>query len=224
MRQQPLTLTPLQRRRLQRLLEQTPDARLYRRALAILEIARGTPVAQVARTLGVSRRIVYYWVADYAERHDPADLVLEPSPGRPPRWSEEARALLQELLTGPPTARGYYAVNWTVPLFQEELRHGTGASLSDDTIRRELRRLGYVWKRPRYVLDPDPELEKKTADPPANPRPAPPQRPAGRRRNRPVAVPAAAGRLVLTGAAGAGVAVGPECPPGGLRHDESVDG
>jgi Winged helix-turn helix len=56
---------------------------------------------------------------------------------------------------------GYFAVNWTVPLLQEQLEHGTGERLSDDTIRRELRRMGYAWKRSRYVLDPDPEEEKK---------------------------------------------------------------
>jgi integrase/transposase len=224
MSQQPLTLSPWQRRQLQRLRAQTQDARLYRRTLAVLEIARGTPIARVARTLGASRRAVYYWVEDYAERHDPADLVPGHGPGRPTAWTEEARALLQELLAGSPAARGYYAVNWTVPLLQEELRHGTGGRLSDDTIRRELRRLGYVWKRPRYVLASDPELEKKTADPPANRGPAAPQRPAGRRRDRPAAVPAAAGQLVVAGAAGAGVAVGEERPPGGLRHDEPLDG
>jgi transposase len=224
MSQQPLTLTPGQRRQLQRLLEQTQDARLYRRALAILEIARGTPIAQVARTLGVSRRVVYYWFEGYVERHDPADLAPGHSPGRPTLWTEEARALVQDLLAGPPTARGYYAGNWTVPLLQEELRHGTGDRFSDDTIRRELRRLGYVWKRPRYVLDPDPELEKKTANSPANRGPTTPQRRAGRGRNRLAAVPTAAGRLVVAGPAGAGVAVGAERPPGGLRHHEPLDG
>ena len=29
---------------------------------------------------------------------------------------------------------------------------------------RELDRLGYVWKRSRYVLDPDPDCEKKKTD------------------------------------------------------------
>jgi transposase len=112
--------------------------------------------------------MVYYWLADYTRRYDPAELLLEHSPGRPTVWTEETRALLQELLTLSPMRRGYYAVNWTVPLLQEELRHATGTCFADDTIRRELHRLGYVWKRPRYRLDPDPELEKKTAHLPAN--------------------------------------------------------
>jgi transposase len=165
---QPLTLTASQRRRLRRQLHRTQDARLYRRIVAILEIAQGTPILQVARMLGVSRRMVYYWVGNYLRRHDTDDLLLADRPGRPPLWTENARTLLQELLAGSPTDRGYYAVNWTVPLLQEELRQGTANCFSDDTIRRELRRLGYVWKRPRYQLDPDPELEKKTADLPAS--------------------------------------------------------
>jgi transposase len=112
--------------------------------------------------------MVYYWIEDYTQQHDAADLILEYSPGRPTLWTEETRTLIQELLTRSPTEQGYYAVNWSVPLLQEELRHATGICFADDTIRRELHRLGYVWKRPRYVLDPDPELEKKTAPLPAN--------------------------------------------------------
>ena len=158
---QQLILTAWQRRRLQRQLHDTQDAHVYRRTLAMLEVNSGKPVAQVAHTLGVARRTVYYWVENYAQRCDPIDLLSHERPGRPTLWTEETRALVRHLLTVSPTDRGYYAVSWTVPLLREELRHATGACFSEDTIRRELRRLGYVWKRPRYVLAPDPELEKK---------------------------------------------------------------
>jgi transposase len=180
---QPLTLTAAQRRRLRRQLHQTPDARVYRRTLALLEVGQGKPVADVARTLQVARRTVYYWVEAYAQGHDPAALIDAPRPGRPSLWTEEARSLLCELLAGPPDRRGYFAANWTVPLLREELRHGTGARFSDDTLRRELHRLGYAWKRPRYVLAPDPEEEKKTPHPPPNSRLATAQRRAGRGRD-----------------------------------------
>ena len=208
MNRSPFTLTAWQRRRLRSQLHQTQDARLYRRTLAILEIAQGQSPMQVAQTLGVSRRMVYYWIEDYTQRHHPTDLILDYSPGRPTLWTEEARTLLRELLTRSPSERGYYAVNWTVPLLREQLRHGTGIRFSDDTIRRELRRQGYVWKRPRYVLDPDPELEKKTAHSPANPGLAAPERAVGRGRNRPAALPAASSGLVHAGPASDGVAIG----------------
>jgi transposase len=65
---------------------------------------------------------------------------------------------------------GYFAAQWTVPLLREYLARRTGRPLSDDTIRRELQRLRYTWKRSRYALDPDPEFGgKKEADPAGNP-------------------------------------------------------
>src|SRR5438309_1040328 len=99
---------------------------------------------------------------------------------RPSLWTEELKVLLRTLMADyTPDQLGYSAVDWTVTLLQEHLESCTGQRLSDETIRRELHRLGYVWKRPRYVLDPDPEFEKKTADPPSNPEFAPPKRSAG---------------------------------------------
>jgi transposase len=174
-----LTLTSWQRRRLQRQLHQTQDAHLYRRTLAVLEFARGKPPAVIAAALGVSRQSIYNWVGAYTAAHDPADLTDGPRPGRPTFWTEETESLLRALLGHAPDQLGYPAVNWTVPLLREALQDGTGHWVSDDTIRRALDRLGYTWKRPRYVLDPDPELEKKTAYPGANPGLAAPQRCAG---------------------------------------------
>ena len=78
--------------------------------------------------------------------------------------------MLEALLDRRPDQLGYFAVNWTVPLFQDALAAYTDQRPSADTIRRELDRLGYVWKRSRYVLDPDCEREKKTPDPPEGPR------------------------------------------------------
>jgi transposase len=160
-----LSLTRWQRLRLQRQLHQTHDARVYRRTFAVLEFSRGQPVAHIAQALGVTRQSVHNWIAAYADGHDPASLFDDSRPGRPSRWTEALRALLGGLFGRPPDQLGYFAANWTVPLLQEHLERCTGHYLSDDTIRRQLAQLGYVWKRSRYVLDPDPEREKKTAHP-----------------------------------------------------------
>ena len=174
-----LTLTAWQRRRLQRQLHRTQDAALYRRTLAVLEFARGRPVAVIAAALSVSRQSVYNWVEAYAAAHDPSALADDLRPGRPALCGDEAVAFLRALMAVTPDQLGYPAVNWTVPLLRQELAEGVGQRLSDDTVRRALRGLGYVWKRPRYVLDPDPEREKKTADSAANRGLAAPQRAAG---------------------------------------------
>jgi transposase len=177
----PITLTAWQRRHLQRQLRATDDARLYRRTLAVLEVSRGESVASVARRLGVTPRAVYYWVGSYSRDHDPQALRDRDRLGRPALLAEGGRGLLRRLLLGrSPQDLGYFATEWTVPLLQEHLARCTGRRPADDTVRRELARQGFVWKRSRYALQPDPELRgKKAADAPANPPPAATQRRPG---------------------------------------------
>ena len=160
-------LNSTQRRKLRIQLRRAEGASYYRRLLAILELDRGTSVAAVAAALGVTRQSIYNWVHSFAACPDPTGLQDQYGAGRPSAWTEELRRLLLASLGQRPDALGYAAVNWTVPLLQEHLSCCGGRLLSDDTIRRELDRLGYVWKRYRYVLPPDPEREKKTRDPPA---------------------------------------------------------
>jgi transposase len=78
-----------------------------------------------------------------------------------------------------PDECGYLAVNWTASLLSDQMKQATGRSFSEDMVREELQRLGYVWKRGRYELEPDPELEKKTADSPSDPQFACPYGAAG---------------------------------------------
>jgi transposase len=157
-----LKLTWWQRQRLEKQLRETQDARLYRRTLAVLQVGRGRPLAEVAQALNVTRQSVYNWIAGYTAGHDPHALRDEPHPGRPSFWTADHQAALRWLMDHRPDEFGYFAGNWTVPLLQEQWVHGTGLRPSDETVRRGLQGLGYVWKRGRYALEPDPELEKKT--------------------------------------------------------------
>jgi transposase len=152
----PVRLTPQRRVRLRRHLRTTDDLDLYRRTLALLELDRGSPVTEVALRLGISRRTVHGWIATYRHHPVPSSLVTHHSPGRPPEWDEDARAILRASLDQPPDHFGYQATGWTVPLLQAHLAHWGLTGLGDATVRRQLHALGYVWKRPRYVLDPDP--------------------------------------------------------------------
>jgi transposase len=158
------SLTPEQRLALERQLQEARDARVYRRTLAVLECSRGRSIVEIADTLGVTRQTVYNWLETFSRTCDAGALCDARRPGRPRAWTEEGEAALRALLETSPDRLGHCAVNWTVPLMQDQLERTTGHRLSDDTIRRELQRQGYVWKRPRYVLEPDPDLEKKTLD------------------------------------------------------------
>jgi transposase len=155
-------LKPAHRRRLRGLLHEASELNTYRRCLALLEVDAGRPVADVARALGVTRQSVHNWIARFAEAGRADALADRYGGGRPTTLGDDDVEGLVALLGHSPQHFGNPAANWTVPLLREHLRRATGADVSEPTVRRQLRRLGYVWKRPRYVLDPDPEREKKT--------------------------------------------------------------
>ncbi len=81
--------------------------------------------------------------------------------GRVRTLDASAEAELESLLVQDPQERGYHASGWTIPLLQQELAQMV-YQVSGKTIRRTLHRLGWRWKRPKYVLGrPDPEYEAK---------------------------------------------------------------
>jgi len=147
-----LDLTRQERRRLEKHLKTTHDVRVYRRTLALLELDEDRSVADIARLLHMSREAVYRWVAIYSAARRPSALVDRPRTGRPTFWSEEAQAILQDALSHSPDEWDYKAVNWTVSLLREHVERESGCKPSDATVRRELRRQDFVWKKSRHVL------------------------------------------------------------------------
>lgn len=192
-------LTAKRRERLEQQLKETQDARVFRRTLAVLQYDEDRPISQIAGMLRVSRRSVHRWIEAYGQSRSPSCLGDGRRSGRPCRWTKTCSAWLKTVLARSPEEFGFFATNWTVPLLQGQLEQYLGEWFSDDTVRRQLHDLGYVWKRSRYVLDPDPELEKKTPNPPPNQGIGASQRAAGRGRDGPALVPAAAGRLGTAG-------------------------
>jgi transposase len=213
-----------QRRRLRRQLDSTSDARTYSRTLAVLELDRGRSAADIADMLGVTRQSIHNWVAAYVRESDPSALTDDYRQGRPRLLTEDTEDLLRLLLTCSPQDLGYPATDWTVRLLQQELESEMSQRPSDDTIRRGLHQLGYVWKRPRYVLAPDEEREKKTADSAANPGSAASERRLGAGRDRPPAVPTLEVQMGAARRNSEGLVDRAQRPARDLRRDESVDG
>ena len=93
-------------------------------------------------------------------------------------WEElEDQALAVLLLTGWDREGNAYQLVQSLYAFGSGGFQGIGSGafrlgrpFSDDTLRRELQRLRFTWKRSRYTLDPDPEAGgKKEAHPAATP-------------------------------------------------------
>ena len=151
-----LPLTPRQREHLLQALRQATEARLYRRLLALVQIDRGKPVAQVAEELMVSRMTVHRWLRRYLRCRDPWGLVERAGRGRPRLWTPQLESLLEQALRASPTELGYRGARWTLPLLQAHLLQQGGPRLSVWTLRRQLQRLGLVDQRPRLQLPTDP--------------------------------------------------------------------
>jgi transposase len=148
------------RRALDAALRTTRRVREWRRLQAVRLLADGQEAPAVAQALGCSASSVYYWADDWREA-GLAGLAEGPHDGRPRRLDGDAEATLTQVLTDDPHAYGYTATDWTVPLLRTELAR-RGHTLSERTLRRTLHRLGFRWKRPKYVLGrPDPAYAAK---------------------------------------------------------------
>jgi transposase len=215
-----LHLTAGQRSGLERQLAATRDATVYCRTLAVLEVAQGRTVTEIASLLRVSRVSIHQWLARYGRDRDPGSLLDHRGGNHPSLWTPDLRDALRQALAGSPDQLGYQAVEWTCVLLREHLAAATGETLSAASVRRQLAELGFVWKRPRYVLEPDPEREKKTRAPAALEKPAFAERLAVRGRDRLVAVPAAARRLASPRPTRSGVLARGQRQAGRVRDDQ----
>ena len=154
------TLTDDQRTALVAAMTAAPRVRRWKRYRAIVLRGDGLSVPAVAQSLGCSQASVYAWSAAW-RRDGVAGLAEGDHGGGQVKLGTTAEALLTELLATDPQTQGHRATGWTVPLLRTELAT-RGTRVSERTIRRALHRLGYRWKRPRYLLGrPDPDYAAK---------------------------------------------------------------
>src|SRR5918994_4867633 len=148
-----LSLLAKDRWALEELVAQSKDVRQLKRAQALLAVAAGEAIADVARRLQVARNTIYNWIARFQGRAGriAQRLVDAQRPGRPNDLIQSIREALPKLLAKKPTYLGYRHAEWTVDLLQAQLLLQE-LDASDKTIRTALHELGYRWKRPRFVL------------------------------------------------------------------------
>ncbi len=156
----PLTLTTTDRAALEAAAAAEPRVRRWKRYQALLLRAEGQPVAVVAAALRCSQASVYAWTAAW-RRAGVVGLQEGSHGGGKAKLGLAGEAVLTALLDEAPQGRGYQTTGWTVPVLRTELTRA-GYAVGGRTIRRALHRLGYRWKRPRYVLGrPDPAYAEK---------------------------------------------------------------
>jgi putative transposase len=156
----PVTLTPSERAELEAAAAAEPRVRRWKRYQAILLRAEGQTVTAVATALRCSVASVYAWTAAW-RRAGVAGQQEGPHGGGQAKLGTAGESVLTGLLGADPQTHGHQTTGWTVPLLRTELA-AAGYAVGERTIRRALHRLGYCWKRPRYVLGrPDPAYAEK---------------------------------------------------------------
>ena len=156
----PVILTEAERTALEAAVAAEKGVRRWKRYRAVLLRGEGMTVATVAHTLECSQASVYAWTAAW-RRQGLAGLREGDHGGGKVKLDAGGEALLAGLLATDPQARGHRATGWTVPLLRAELAQA-GIAVGERAIRRALHRLGYRWKRPRYILGrPDPAYAEK---------------------------------------------------------------
>jgi transposase len=102
---------------------------------------RGMPTAEVARAFGLGLSSIKRYAKVAREG---GSLRPKSSPGRPPKADERARRLLEADLRERPAA--------TLSERREYLRSVAGLEVSESTLRRLLRRMGWTRKKDRWEL------------------------------------------------------------------------
>jgi transposase len=95
---------------------------------------------------------------DRWEGHGLEGLADKTAPGNPTRVTEEVKIFMEEKLAQERT--------WNATQLAEAVEGRFGIGVGAETIRQHLLRMGYSWKRTRYVPSkpPDPEKEREARE------------------------------------------------------------
>ena len=140
-----------QRRQLQQLSQRSKDARLVRRALAMVWLLRGQSVSVVARHLMTVRSSVYRWARWFEQ--DGVEGLMRGAGGRPAvTVTDEVYQALETLLDETPRRYGYLRTTWSSELLAKALEAYYAVTIHPSTVRRALRQSAFRWRRARPTL------------------------------------------------------------------------
>jgi transposase len=140
---------------LRELIALTTEARILRRAQALLWLGQGDSPDAVAERLQVRRQTLYNWAYRFRDRSgfELSDRLADaPRSGRPCTAQGVIEPLLDQVIDDDPRDWGYQATGWTAPLLQRYLEDEHHITVSRQSVSAAIDRLEIRWKRPRHRL------------------------------------------------------------------------
>jgi transposase len=145
--------------------KKTIDARGYShqtleemRLSAIKRVEAGESPESVAAGLGINRRTIYRWLEAYHYGGEEA-IRAKPIPGAPPKLDAKQMEKLARIVRekNPQQLKFEYAL-WTLAMIRELIREKFSVKLSEVSVGRLMKRLGFSPQRPLYrAWQQDPE-------------------------------------------------------------------
>lgn len=142
-----INLSDKELRELKQLRQQTGDER-SERVLMIILSHEGLKVNEIAKQLKRHPHTVRYWIKRYISLNL-AGLRRKYSPGAPSTKRSNLMKLLEEWLIKSPVTYGYQSSTWTIPIIIDNYKKLTSETVSEDTVQRALKNLGYSYKKPK---------------------------------------------------------------------------
>ncbi len=135
---------------LRRLAQRTKNAAQTCRLLAIAAVLDGASRAEAAKIGGMERQTLRDWVIRFNDQ-GPEGLINIPSPGAPAKLDQTHKAFLVRVVEDGSIPAVHGVVRWRACDLIMRLHEEFGISVSDDTIYRALKDLGFshVSARPK---------------------------------------------------------------------------
>lgn len=146
-----IPLTAAERRALWRIRLNARSPRLWARATALIMLSMGELGSHVADVLSVSINTITNWKRRWLQG---GCFRLEDAPhtGRPTKATKRYLELLKEAVERGPRAYSYLFTVWSTARLAAHMGRKTHISLSSKRIRVWLKRLGFVFRRPKHTL------------------------------------------------------------------------
>lgn len=125
---------------------------LIKRISALLLLADGYAVPDIAKRLAVSTETIYAWRAAFLLRRYES-LTRRSSPGRSPKLTACQRSQLKDLVSAGPQAAGYDTGCWNSALIQDLIVREFGVLYNVHYLSELLRSLGFSYQKARFVSD-----------------------------------------------------------------------
>ena len=138
------------------------EAKEQLRMAAVKRVEEGESPEAVAGGMGINRRTIYRWLSAYHYGGEQA-LQAKPIPGAPPKLDAKQMARLARIVRtkNPLQLRFEYAL-WTLAMIRELIRRDFGVKLSEVSVGRLMKRLGFTPQRPLYrAWQQDPALVER---------------------------------------------------------------